>query len=61
MIRSPIPVEKHTINLYEGDFDKLIEIHPKEGASLVLRSLLRQYLQNVEARVGQMVFDEEEV
>jgi len=48
MKRSEIPVEKVTINLFEGDFNKLRDMHPRLGGSLVIRSLVRQYLRNVE-------------
>ena len=48
MKRSDVPVEKITLNLFVGDFDRLRDIHPRIGGSLVVRNLVRQYLRNIE-------------
>jgi len=48
MKRSDLPVVKVTINLFEGDFGRLRDLHPRLGGSLVIRNLVRQYLRRVE-------------
>lgn len=48
MKRSDLPVTKVTINLFEGDFGRLRDLHPRLGGSLVIRNLVRQYLKRVE-------------
>jgi hypothetical protein len=43
-------LEKVTLNLFPGDFQRLGELFPTIGASKALRSILRKYLQDIEAR-----------
>jgi hypothetical protein len=39
-------VQKHTINLYEGDFARLGELYPDVGASMALRTILRKHIED---------------
>lgn len=41
------PLTKHTLNLYEGQLDKLQELHPRLGAAKVIRTLIDDHLRNV--------------
>lgn len=41
-------VHKHTINLYEGDFQKLQDLYPELGAGIVVRKLVRKHLRSIE-------------
>ena len=41
------PLSKHTLNLYEGQLDKLQELHPRLGAAKVIRTLIDDHLRNV--------------
>lgn len=36
--------QKHTLNLFEGDFARLQELYPDAGASLVIRTLVRRHI-----------------
>ncbi len=41
------PVQKHTLNLYEGDFEAVQRMHPEIGASVVIRRLVRRYIKDM--------------
>jgi len=41
---------KHTLFLFEGDFEELRAIHPEIGASIVVRQLVRRYIEDMRAR-----------
>ena len=41
------PLSKHTLNLYEGQLDKLQELHPRLGAAKVIRMLIKKHLDDV--------------
>lgn len=49
------PTQKHTLNLYEGDFDRLRELYPHVGASIVIRRLIRRYIEDIERKALQGV------
>ena len=53
MRREEIPLQKVTLSLYKGDFDRLREFKPRLGASKVVRLLVRNYINAVEKRVEQ--------
>lgn len=42
-------LQKHTLNLYAGDFDRLGELFPDFGASTVIRSVVRKFLEQCES------------
>lgn len=50
MKRSEQPLQKVTLNLFEGDMERLMAIYPRHGASFVIRNLVRQYVKNLEAK-----------
>lgn len=41
------PMQKHTLNLYEGDFERLQELYPEIGASMVIRKIIRKHIADV--------------
>lgn len=43
------PLEKHTLNLYEGDFKKVEAVSGTAGASLVIRNLVAAFLESIES------------
>lgn len=47
--KSDIPLQKHTLLLYEGDFDKLKGYYRELDGGLVIRRLVRAHLQKIEA------------
>lgn len=42
-------LQKHTLNLYAGDFDRLAEFYPDIPAATIVRKLVRRYIEQVEA------------
>lgn len=46
--RETHPVRKHTLNLYEGDFERLTVLFPKAGAGKIIRTLVRKFVTQVE-------------
>jgi len=42
------PIQKVTLNLYDGDFAKLGELYPELGASRVIRELVSAHVRKVE-------------
>lgn len=43
---------KHTLNLYEGDYEELRTLYPDVGAGAVIRRIVRAYLSQVKAGGG---------
>lgn len=41
---------KHTLHFYRGDFQKVQELHPEIGASIIIRNLVRKYLRDIESQ-----------
>jgi len=48
MPKSDGPLEKVTLKLYPGDFARLRDFFPEIGASIVVRKLVRNYVQKLE-------------
>lgn len=46
------PIQKHTLNLFAGDYDRLSAIHPTLGAGRVIRDLVRAYIRKIEQEAG---------
>lgn len=44
-------LKKHTLFLYEGDFDKLASFYPDLGASVAVRRIVRSQLKLLEANL----------
>lgn len=47
------PLTKHTMNLFEGDFDRLRQLHGRLGAGKVIRELIQGHIRRVENTVEQ--------
>ena len=41
-------LKKHTLHLYEEDFRRLQDLYPEIGASVVIRRIVRQYLNSLD-------------
>lgn len=41
-------LRKHTLNLYEGDYEKLRELYPDVGAGAIIRRIVRRFIEQVE-------------
>lgn len=41
------PLQKHTLLLYEGDFEKLGAYYPQIGASVAVRRIVRSFLNRI--------------
>lgn len=50
--KSEIPLQKVTLLLFEGDFDKLRQYNPNIGAGGTIRLLVRKYINQVEDASG---------
>lgn len=44
-------LEKHTLNFYAGDIERLRRLYPEQEIGFLLRNLLRQHLEAEEAKV----------
>lgn len=44
------PMQKHTLNLYEGQYERLQKLFPEVGAAAVIRRLIKRYLEDNEPR-----------
>lgn len=49
------PLSKHTLNLYEGQTEKLQELHPRLGAAYVIRKLIDKHIAEAEALAAEAV------
>lgn len=50
--KSDIPLQKHTLNLFRGEFDRLQEIYGLTGASAVIRTLIHNHLKRCEEKIA---------
>lgn len=48
MKKSDIPLAKQTLTLFKGDVERLRDLFPRQGASFMIRNLVRQFLRKVE-------------
>lgn len=48
--KSDQPLTKHTLNLYAGDYVRMMEVYNDAGASRVVRELVRQHLNRIDAK-----------
>jgi hypothetical protein len=49
--RETTPISKHTLNLYRGDFEKLADLYPRNGAGKIIRDLVRRHIRRVEQEI----------
>lgn len=53
--KSDKPLSKHTLNLYEGQAEKLQELHPRLGAAYVIRKLIEKHIAEAETLAAEAV------
>ena len=51
--KEDFPIERHSLNLFTGDFARLQEIAGRMGAGKVVRALVRGYIEKMEKLVNQ--------
>lgn len=51
--KSEVPLEKHVIRLYAGDFEAIRELFPNDDASVVIRNIVRKTINNIKDRAAQ--------
>lgn len=49
------PLTKHTLNLFEGQMDKLQSLHSRLGAAAVIRKLIDNHIERAEAAAAEAV------
>lgn len=47
--KAEFDLTKHTLHLFEGDYAKIQDLFPDVGAAVVIRRLVRQYVERIEA------------
>ena len=52
--KSPIPIEKITLNLYAGDFARLQTMYPRAGGAKAARELIRAHLRTIDEAKAQI-------
>ncbi len=50
-ISKNVDLKKHTLNLREGDFDRMALLFPKLGGSVAIRTLVSNYVDKAEAAI----------
>lgn len=54
--REEKPISKHTLNLYEGDYDRLRSLYGSRiGAARIIRDIIHAHLLRVEANAAQRI------
>lgn len=51
--REDFPIEKVSLNLYQGEFKKLTELYPRMGAGKVIRVMVHNLLRQVDEKTAQ--------
>lgn len=49
--REDLPLEKVTLNLYQGDWERLAHFHGDQNVSRAIRLLVRRHIQRVERQL----------
>ena len=52
-------LQKHTLHLFKGDFDRLADLFPKANPSKVIRHLVRDLIKRTEGQVPDVTVDVE--
>lgn len=47
-------LQKHTLNLYRGDYEKIQQLYPDLGAARAIRHIIRQFLDRCESEATNM-------
>lgn len=50
MLKNEEPLQKHTLNLFEGDYERLRQYYGDVGAGPVVRRLVRSWLNQLETK-----------
>jgi len=45
---SHIPLQKHTLLLFRGDYLALQDLYPEVGAAVIIRNLIRAHLKKID-------------
>lgn len=54
-------LQKHTLNLFSGDYEKIQSFYPDVGAAVIIRKVIRHYIEQVEAKGNVSVNGEVEI
>lgn len=49
------PLTKHTLNLFEGQYERLQSFYPRVGAAYVIRALINQHIDELKEKAEQAV------
>jgi hypothetical protein len=41
-------LQKHTLNLFPGDYEKLQDLYPDLGAAVIIRRIVKAYIEQIE-------------
>jgi hypothetical protein len=61
--REDHPIQKHTLNLYRGDYEKLQNLYSSRvGAAKIIRDIIRAHIRKIEEDAAQRLpFNEHEI
>jgi hypothetical protein len=45
------PLQKHTLHLFEGDYQRLQNLYPELGAAIIIRRIVREHIKGIEAQL----------
>jgi len=51
MRKSKEALQKHTLQLFDGDYARIQALHPDVGAAYIIRTIVRTYIQKVDPAV----------
>ena len=46
-------LQKHTLNLFSGDYERVQQFYPDVGAGPVIRRVIRSFIEQIEAGSGE--------
>jgi len=49
------PVTKHTLNLFEGQVEKLQSLYPRMGAAFAIRRIIDQHIEEIEGKAAEAI------
>lgn len=54
-------LQKHTLHLYSGDYERIRELYPDLGAAVVIRKIVRKFLVNIEDKARSAAGEDTEI
>lgn len=48
------PLQKHTLHLYAGDYDRIKALYPQNYPATMIREIVRAHLNKTDQRIGQV-------